>query len=76
MISTIRSVVSYALILAYIAVAGPVALLIGVLFRWKRGVYALGHGGVWLALASAGIRYRIVGREHVPGRSVVFCSNH
>ena len=60
----------------YIAVAGPLGLLIAVVFRWKRGLYALGHGGVQLALSLAGIRYRLTGREHVPAAAVVFCSNH
>jgi 1-acyl-sn-glycerol-3-phosphate acyltransferase len=57
-------------------VAGPVGLLIALVFRWKAGLYALGHGGVGLALTLAGIRYRVVGREHIPGEAVVFCSNH
>jgi 1-acyl-sn-glycerol-3-phosphate acyltransferase len=39
-------------------------------------MYALGHAGVSLALRLAGIRYRVAGRENVPPRSVVFCSNH
>ena len=71
-----RSFVTYLVILLYIAVAAPVALVIGAVFRWKRGMYALGHAGVALALAMAGIRYKVSGREHVPSRSVVFCSNH
>jgi 1-acyl-sn-glycerol-3-phosphate acyltransferase len=69
-------VVTYAAILAYIAVVGPVGLVIGGLCRWKAGLYALGHGGVSLALALAGVRYRVAGLEHVPPTSVVFCSNH
>lgn len=75
-IAALRSVVTYAAILAYIAVAGPVGLCIAVALRWKRGLYALGHGGVWLALTLVGIRYRVAGREHVPSAAVVFCSNH
>jgi 1-acyl-sn-glycerol-3-phosphate acyltransferase len=39
-------------------------------------MYALGHAGVRLAMALAGIRCRIGGREHVPDTTVVFCSNH
>ena len=35
-----------------------------------------GTRGVWLALALAGIRYKVAGREHVPPTAVVFCSNH
>jgi 1-acyl-sn-glycerol-3-phosphate acyltransferase len=69
-------VLTYVVILLYIAVAAPLALVIGLLLRWKRGVYLLGHGGVWLALALSGIRYRVSGLEQVPARSVVFCSNH
>lgn len=76
MLSAVRSVVSYILILAYIAIAGPVGLLIAVLFKWKSGLYALGHAGVQLALSLTGIRYRVAGRENVPERAVVFCSNH
>ena len=74
--AAIRSVVTYFVILAYIAMAGPLGLLFAVVFRWKRGLYALGHGGVWLALALSGIRYRVAGRENIPNETVVFCSNH
>ena len=56
--------------------AGPTGLVIAVVFRWKRGLYALGHAGVRLALTCAGIRYRVAGRQHVPASAVVFCSNH
>src|SRR5689334_21169240 len=62
--------------LAYIAVAGPLGLLFATVFRWKRGLYALGHTGVRIALSVAGIRYRVSGREHIPTSAVVFCSNH
>jgi 1-acyl-sn-glycerol-3-phosphate acyltransferase len=75
-IAAFRSIVTYVVILAYIVVAGPVGLFIGVVLRWKRGMYALGHFGVWMALALVGIRYRVAGREHVPPTAVVFCANH
>jgi len=71
-----RTVFTYVIVLAYIAVVGPIGLAIVLLFRWSGGLYALGHGGVWLALTLAGIRYRVAGREHVPATAVVFCSNH
>src|SRR5687768_2451664 len=74
--AALRSIVTYVAVLAYIAVAGPLGLFIGVVLRWKRGLYALGHGGAWLALKLAGIRYRVAGLENVPDTSVVFCSNH
>jgi 1-acyl-sn-glycerol-3-phosphate acyltransferase len=75
-VSTVRSIVTYLALLAYIAVAGPVGLFIAVVLRWKRGLYALGHGGAWLSLKLAGIRYRVAGLERVPPAAVVFCSNH
>ena len=75
-VAAFRSVLTYIGIVVYIAIAAPLALVFGVLLRWKRGIYLLGHGGVWLALTLAGIRYRVAGLERVPARSVVFCSNH
>jgi 1-acyl-sn-glycerol-3-phosphate acyltransferase len=71
-----RSVLTYVIVLAYIAIAGPLGLLIGAVLRWKTGLYALGHTGVWLALALAGIRYRVAGLQNVPDTAVVFVSNH
>ena len=76
MMIAVRSVVAYVLIIVYIAVAGPVAFVIGGLFRWEGGMFALGHFGVWLALMLTGIKYRISGLEQVPPTAVVFCSNH
>jgi 1-acyl-sn-glycerol-3-phosphate acyltransferase len=76
MLNAVRSVIAYFLTTAYIAIVGPLALVIGGILRWEGGLYALGHGGVWLALALAGIRYRVIGFDRVPSTSVVFCSNH
>jgi 1-acyl-sn-glycerol-3-phosphate acyltransferase len=75
-VAAIRSLIAYTLILAYIAVAAPLALFVGVILRWRTGMWILGHFGARLALALAGIRYRVSGRENVPGTAVVFCSNH
>jgi 1-acyl-sn-glycerol-3-phosphate acyltransferase len=74
--AAIRSLIAYVLILAYIAVAAPLALLLGVAFKWRGAMWGLGHFGATLALALAGIRYRVSGRENVPRTAVVFCSNH
>lgn len=76
MIVALRSIVAYLLLLLYIAVAGPLALVFGAIFRWKGGMYFLGHGGVRLALSLTGIGYRVTGREHLPATAAVFCSNH
>jgi 1-acyl-sn-glycerol-3-phosphate acyltransferase len=76
MLIAVRSVIAYVLIIAYIAVAGPIALVVGGLLRWEGGLYGLGHAGVWLALKLSGIRYRVIGLDGLPSRAVVFCSNH
>jgi 1-acyl-sn-glycerol-3-phosphate acyltransferase len=75
-VAAARSLVAYILILAYIAVAAPLALLLGVVFKWRGAMWGLGHFGARLALALAGIRYRVSGRGNVPESAVVFCSNH
>jgi 1-acyl-sn-glycerol-3-phosphate acyltransferase len=74
--AVVRSIAAYTSVLLYIAVAGPIGIFFALVLRWKSGLYALGHGGVWLALTLAGIRYRVIGREHIPRHAVVFCSNH
>ncbi len=76
MLIAVRSVVAYLLIITYVAVAGPIGLVIGAVFRWEGGLFALGHAGVWLALKLTGIHYRVIGLEQVPRTAVVFCSNH
>jgi 1-acyl-sn-glycerol-3-phosphate acyltransferase len=72
----LRSIVTYIVILAYIAVAGPLGLLVGIVLRSKNGLYRLGHGGVRLALAMAGIRWKVAGTEHLPKTAAVYCANH
>lgn len=76
MLIAVRSVVTYVVVLAYIAVAGPLGLFFALVLRWNNGLWALGHAGVDLALAMAGIRYRVRGRERLPAQAAVFCSNH
>jgi 1-acyl-sn-glycerol-3-phosphate acyltransferase len=76
MLIAVRSIVAYFLIVVYILIAGPVALVIGGVLRWEGGMFALGHIGVWLALTLAGIKYRVIGLGRVPATAVVFCSNH
>jgi 1-acyl-sn-glycerol-3-phosphate acyltransferase len=75
-VAACRSILTYAVMVAYIAVAGPIGLFVSVVLRWKRGLYALGHGGVRLSLALAGVKFRVAGKEHVPSSAAVFCSNH
>ena len=72
----IRSLFAYVATVAYIAVAGPIGLFAGIVLRSTNGLYRLGHGGVRLALALAGIRWKVVGHEQVPRTAVVYCANH
>ena len=71
-----RSLITYVITVLYIAVAGPIGLLVGIVLRSTDGLYRLGHGGVRLALALAGIRWKVTGREHLPRHAAVYCSNH
>jgi 1-acyl-sn-glycerol-3-phosphate acyltransferase len=75
-IAALRSVLTYLVISVYVLVAGPIGMLVGVPLRSKGILYFLGHIGVGLALGLAGIRYRISGKDRIPARAVVFCSNH
>ena len=75
-LAAIRSIAAYLITLIYIAIAGPIGLVVAVVFRWKWGLYRLGHAGTWLALRAAGIRWRVTGLGQVPKQAVVFCSNH
>jgi 1-acyl-sn-glycerol-3-phosphate acyltransferase len=76
-VAAVRSVAAYLAAAVYVAIAGPIGLLLAVPLKWKGLLYVLGHGGSALALFVAGIRYRVAGRQHVPhGRAVVFCANH
>ncbi|MEP7117684.1 MAG: lysophospholipid acyltransferase family protein [Acidobacteriota bacterium] len=75
--AAIRSTAAYVLASLYVAVAGTLGLLVALPLKWKGLLYVLGHGGVWLALGAAGIRYRVAGRRYIPPRrAVVFCANH
>jgi len=77
LIAAVRSVLTYLVVSIYVLIAGPIALAIGVPFKYKPALYIPGHIGVGLALGLAGIRYRVRGRQHIPpNRAVVFCSNH
>jgi 1-acyl-sn-glycerol-3-phosphate acyltransferase len=75
--NAVRTLLTYVVTALYILTIGPVGLVIAFVLRSKGLLYNLGHLGVGLALGSAGIRYAVVGRQHIPrGRPVVFCANH
>lgn len=76
-IAAVRSAATYVLVSLYVLVTGPIGMLLAIAFRWKGLLYVLGHGGVRLALALTGIRFRVAGREHVLlDRAAVYCANH
>ena len=75
--SALRSLLTYIIVTLYLLIIGTIGMAAAVLLRSKGLLYVLGHAGVALALGCAGIRYRVIGREHIPrDRAVVFCSNH
>ena len=76
LIAAVRSAATYLAVSLYVLIAAPVGMALAVLFGAKGLLYKLGHLGVRIALGLSGIRFRVAGREHVPPRSVVFCSNH
>ena len=76
-IAAVRSVATYVAVSIYVLFAASIGMLLEMIFRWKGILYILGHGGVRLGLALAGIKVRIAGREHIPiGRAAVYCANH
>jgi 1-acyl-sn-glycerol-3-phosphate acyltransferase len=76
-IAAVRSAATYVLVSLYVLITGPIGMLLAIAFRWKGLLYILGHGGVRLALALTGIRFRVAGREHVLlNRAAVYCANH
>ena len=76
-IAALRSVAAYVAVSLYVLVAGPIGMLLALVFRWTNILYILGHPGVSLGTGLAGIRCRVAGRERVPrDRAVIFCANH
>jgi 1-acyl-sn-glycerol-3-phosphate acyltransferase len=77
-IAAVRSVLTYVAVSIYVLIAGPIGLALALSDALAKPVlYFLGRAGVALALALAGIRYRVTGGDRVPRDcAVVFCSNH
>jgi 1-acyl-sn-glycerol-3-phosphate acyltransferase len=77
LIAAVRSLVTYVAITLYVLVTTIVGMLLATVFGWTDILYIFGHGGVRLALALVGIRYRVAGAEHLPlDRAAVYCANH
>jgi 1-acyl-sn-glycerol-3-phosphate acyltransferase len=72
-----RSVLTFVTLSLYVLVVGPIGILLGVLFGWQRHLYVLGHIGVRIGLAIAGIKYTLVSAQPLPvDRPAVYCANH
>lgn len=76
-VAAVRSLAAYVGVSLWILLLGPPGVLLAICLRRPDVLYRLGRGGVRLGLASAGIRYRVAGREHIQrGRAAVYCVNH
>jgi 1-acyl-sn-glycerol-3-phosphate acyltransferase len=72
-----RSILTFVIVSLYVLIVGPPGILLAVLFGWQRHLYVLGHIGVRIGLAIAGIRYKLVSAQPLPiDRPAVYCANH
>jgi 1-acyl-sn-glycerol-3-phosphate acyltransferase len=77
LIAAVRSAATYIAVSLYVLIVAPPGMVIALVFRWKGILYILGHLGVRLGMALAGIRVRIAGAENLPhDRAAVYCANH
>jgi 1-acyl-sn-glycerol-3-phosphate acyltransferase len=72
-----RSLASFVLLAAYIALVGPPALAVAYLTGRNGHVFALGRFGAAAVRRLLGIRLAVSGLEHVDGRRpTLYCINH
>ena len=72
-----RSLVGYLALAVYTCVVGPPALLVARLIGRASPVIRLGLFSIRAWLSISGVRFRLIGAEHVPaGRPAVYCVNH
>ena len=76
-IAAVRSIVTFVVVSLYVLVVGTPGVLLAMLTGAKKHLYVGGHIGIRVGLAMSGIRYRVVGAEHLlRGRAAVYCANH
>ena len=76
-LAALRTLIAAVVVSLYILVAGPPFLIWTVVSGNVRPLYGVANVGVRLAFALAGIRLRVLGREHIrPGVAAVYASNH
>lgn len=77
LVAALRSAAAFLFLVVYVALVGPPGLLLALLFGWMSPLYHLGSLGVRGALWLTGIRFHVVGREHIQtNRSAIYCVNH
>jgi 1-acyl-sn-glycerol-3-phosphate acyltransferase len=76
-VAAVRSVLAYLAVSLYVLIVAPPGMLAAIIFGWKQHLYVLGHIGVRLGMALAGIRYKLVSAQPLPlSRAAVYCANH
>jgi 1-acyl-sn-glycerol-3-phosphate acyltransferase len=76
-IVAVRSIATYVAVALYVALAGPLILLLALVTSNPAILYRAGHFGVRLGLALSGIRTRVEGLEHLQRhRAAVYAVNH
>jgi 1-acyl-sn-glycerol-3-phosphate acyltransferase len=76
-VAAVRSFSAYAFASVYILILGPPILLWTLAARRPALLYRAGALVLRIALAIAGVRFRVEGAEHiVPGRATVYAVNH
>ena len=77
LLAAIRSIVTYVVMGVYVLAVGVPFILLALIIRNPRPLYAVGLFGVRIALALAGIRWKAEGREHIQrGRAAIYAINH
>lgn len=74
-VAALRTAAAAAAVSAYVLLAAPPALFWTAVSRDPRFMYQAGRFGVWMGFRLAGIRLRVVGREHLTDGAVYAC-NH
>ena len=76
-VAAVRSVAAFFAVAFYVLAVAPPGMAIAIWFTRPEVLHWLGRGGCRLGLATAGLRWRVAGTEHVrPGRPTVYCINH
>ena len=76
-ISAVRSLTAYVSVSLYVLLFAPLGIVFALLFNRPEVLHWLARGGVRLGLGTAGITYRVAGREHIQTeRAAVYCINH